>query len=316
MDHIKIVKRAFSIVSRNRYLWLLGFLGGSSYTGWSFYKFSAPNFDNIKPFKFDVPKDSTISSASTNLHDFGKVLGESISSQYSISPVTWIIVSVITLIVIILAVYLSIVARGAIVKSAFVLDDDKRYSLKDAWYFGNRYFWKRLSFTLLIFLISMLAITVTALPIILFAIMGATVLAIISAIIFGIAFLAFITYLGLIIPLAERVLFLKGEKTIKSLFVGAKLFNKNWLDILLIYLILFAIGSVAAIGLVLALLISILIAVALHALLALASPVVATIITTIVAIAILLALFVFAGIKRAFDSVVITIAYKSAHKTA
>ncbi len=307
MNHLQILKDAFKLVKKNRYLWLLGILlGGFSGTNYFFnFPWGGGDYEKIK----NVPTDNLASIVSANVRDAGSVLGDKISS--SLTNAAAISLVVFALILILVLIYLTITAKGAMTWAIVKLSDGENFSLNDSWKKGHKYFWRRLSFAIIIFAIVVILIAALSTPVIILAIFELTIPAIILGIIFGLIFIAFCIYLGLFLPYSERILFLENKSVIDSLISGFKLFNKNWVNLLLMNLILIAIAIAAGFAILIAFLISGLFVFGIGALFYLANHILGYIIGGILAIALILFFVIVSGVLQAYNWSVLTLAYKS-----
>ena len=304
MNHFKIVKESFRLVLKHRYLWFLGlFLGGG--IGSSFYNIPS----NWNSNNFNHHNSGNVASlVSANVKDAGQVLGEKIGSN--INNTEWLIAATLIILFIVLLIYLGITAKGAATWATVKLHEDKKFNLKDAWNTGHKYFWRRLSYDIIVGASILVIMAILATPIILLAIFEIFVPAIIFGILFGLVFVVFISYLSLFLPYSERILFLEDKKNFEAIFAGLKLFNKNWANIVLMYLLLFVISIGTTIGIVIALLASGLIAFGIGAAFYYINHVIGYVIGGTIGFAIIIALITFGGALKSFYWSVITLTYK------
>lgn len=251
MDYQKIIKRAFDLVWHNRFMWLLGLLAGgvSVFQGGS--GFNSSDFEKLKNWQRSTPSGGSTAEASVKSAE--RVLGESLSSL--MSSTTFWVVTIIVLTLVIISIYLHFTARGAIVRSAVELNDDKKLTLGEAWKFGGEYFWRVFIFSLVIAAITLLGLFVLVTPIVLLAIFGLSIAAIIFGVLFAITFFLFIIYLAFVAPYAERILILENKRALESISLGIRFFNKHWKQILILYLLLLAIGLVAGMAIAIVLIV-------------------------------------------------------------
>lgn len=230
MNYGNIIKQSFNIVWKNKFLWFLGlFLSGGF--GGQMYSSAPSDFDSDKLNNF--LKDNNLKSLEKVASaDTGRILGT------IDAPTTLLIVlGVILLIVFCLLVYVSLVARGAATFAIADIAKGLKTDLKKTWHKGSQFFWRRFRFGLLVLLASFIVLAFLTTPVVLLAIFKLNALAIILGIIFGIVLIVFFMYLSLIMPIAERLLFLNDTRVVESFKVGAKMFNRSWLDFVLLYLI-------------------------------------------------------------------------------
>lgn len=304
MNHLKILKESFRLVLKHKYLWLLGLLLGTG-SGINFYNLGNGNSDF---FKQNGSDQNIASIVSANVRDAGQVLGDKISAN--MSNTEWALIATFIIILIIVLVYLSVTAKGATTWAIAKLHSDAKYSLSDAWNAGQKYFWRRLSYGIIVCASVLVIVTVLAIPIIILSIFELIIPAIILGILFGLAFVVFVVYLSLFLPYAERILFLENKKTFPAIIAGFNLFNKNWINLILMYLILFAIGIGVAIGLIIALVISGLLVFGVGALFYAVNHVAGYAVGGLIGLIVLIALIVFSGALQSFNWAVITLTYK------
>lgn len=304
MNHLKILKESYSLVLKHKYLWFLGlFLGGG--IGSNFLTYT--NNNNSGGIKRDS-SGNIASLVSANVKDVGQVLGDKISA--GMSNVEWVIAAIFILLLIVILIYLYITARGATTWAIAKIHSGVKFGLGDAWKMGRKCFWRRLSFDIITGASVLVIMSILATPVILLAIFELVVPAIVLGILFGLAFFAFVFYLSLFLPYSERILFLENKKTFPALLEGFRLFNKNWVNLLLMYLIIFAIGIAVGIGLAFAILICGLLAFGIGAAFYIVSHIAGYVIGGLIGFAMFLALIIFCGALQSFNWAVITLAYK------
>lgn len=310
IDFGKILKRSFQITIKNRYLWFLGLLAGGSTFGFSYGNgFSGVNEDNFQKFKDFNGKVSILDSTHANVRGVGQVLGESVGKLSSDEVLVLGIIVAIILLLLVGAIYLSITAKGAIVKAYLSHYDNKEMTLRESWSFGHKFFWRRLSFGILVCLLIILPLLVLLIPIIILAIYEHIWIAVGLAFYFAFVFFIYVFYLSLIIPYAERKLFLESLPVTESLKRGYKFFNKNWKNLALTYLILVGVQLAFAFAFGIAFLIVAGILFLIGWLFYTLSAVVAIIYGIIFGLILLIAIFCLSGAINAFSSGILTFAY-------
>jgi hypothetical protein len=313
MDYQNIIKKAFKIVWHNRFMWLLGLLTGgvSTLQSGSNYSLDNSDFEKIKNWHHIIPSGDNIAEASAKSAE--RVLGDSLFSLMS-SP-TFRIVLVVILLLVIILIYLHFTARGAIIKSASKLNDGEKLTLGAAWKHGERYFWRVFIFNLVVTAIILLILSILVTPIILLAIFGLSIAAIILGLLLAILFLLFIIYLAFIAPYAERILVLENKRALESISLGIKFFNKHWKKILVLYLILFTIGLIAVTAMAIILIVPSLILIGLGLIIYTVSQTATFIYAFLAVIIILILFFVITGLINSFSSTAYTLGYLELKKT-
>lgn len=137
ISYTSIIKKAWHITWRNKYLWWFGFFIALTETGMMI---------------FNLPDDKQ------NLADGGKII-DFISSHLAV--IIWTAVSV--LIIYIFLLVLSIIARGGLIKSAGKIFQGEKTDFLSGMKAGRKYFWKILLigvFASVLFLFSLLVLLV------------------------------------------------------------------------------------------------------------------------------------------------------------
>lgn len=304
MDYLKILKDSFNLVIKNKFLWFLGIFLGSG--GFSNVFSNIPSSSDYNNFK----QDGNIADITyANVKGVGKVLGEK-TSAYSADTFVWVSIAIIVLMLLLLMIYLTITARGAATWSIVKLKEGNKYSLAEAWKMGHKYFWRRLSYALIVAAAIIVVLGVLVTPVAILAIYELIIPAVIIGIIFFLVLMAFFIYISLFLPYSERVLFLENKKPVEAIRSGAKLFNKNWANLLVMYLIIMGVGIGITIGICLALLMSGSLIFGVAALIYLLNHIAAYVFGGLGALAIFFVLIVLGGILQAFNWSVMTLAYK------
>lgn len=305
IDFIKILKKAYSYIVKYKYLWLLGLLaGGGIGTGNSGYSASSSDYNQWK--NWDSTKHLNNETINSLKVAGGKVLG----ADTGFSSAGWIIVAIFILALAIVAIYLSVTAHGAIISSVNKIDSGEDSNLSKAWRDGHKYFWKVFSFLIFSALLIVLPLIILGSVVLGFVLLHFNVTAIVFGILFFLVFIAYAIYLSLIIPYAERILILENLSPYQSLVAGYKYFNKNWKNIVLMYLLLIAVNLAASIALILGLGIIVMILVSIGLLFYIINVILVWIYAAIAGLAIIVLLAVAAGIIQSYYSTAVTLTYK------
>ena len=311
MDYGKLIKKSFTLVWKNRFLWILGiFAGGSGVSFMNFGGYSGGGGGDWEEIKEGIPGDAAQSALDSS--SFGQVLG---AQADSISAVATIILIVLILALVLLLTYICITSKGALVLGAGELEEDKPATLGSSWAMGQKYFWRRLGMSLLVSLAILAALIILSIPIIVLAIFELTIPAIILGILFLIPFCLAILYFSLFFPYAERIFFLENKSVLNSLKEGFTFFNKNWMVAVLIYLISGGIGIGVGVAMFISFGIVGLILFGICALIFMASQVAAFVIGGIFALILIIALIYFSGALNSFNWTMITLAYEELKAT-
>ncbi len=234
LDYADIIKKAWQIVWKYKWLWLFGFFAALGSGG--------SNFSNISNYS---TKSGNTSSAGAN---FG---------QFVSTYLVLIIFAVLLLILIGLAITIaSIIAQGALIGSAAAADREEPASLGLGWRIGLKNFWRLLGLSLLV---GFVILVIVAVPI---AIVAVAVIAGSSAgssmtpalfcliplgLVFFAVFVVIAVLLGVSANYASRYIVLGGAGVIDALRRGFSLMRLRWIDTLLMYLLMGVIGAVVGV---------------------------------------------------------------------
>ncbi|MBM2820647.1 MAG: hypothetical protein HW405_407 [Candidatus Berkelbacteria bacterium] len=220
MDYFGLLKKSFQITLKHRYLWIFGiFIVGIK--GLNYFTYLFPGNNN---------STSTSSDVWTNYWVWLLII---VAIVLFISLIWWV---------------LSIIANGAILGSVKSIQKNESNDFHTGFNFGVEKFWKVLLTTLILVGIIFFAIIITSLPIILFSIANVLPLAVIFGLIMGLLDVVLIIYLMILFPYALRLAVLDDFSPWNAYKASFNLFKKNWSEILIVYLILWAISMGIGIG--------------------------------------------------------------------
>ncbi|OGD56091.1 hypothetical protein A2V71_00415 [Candidatus Berkelbacteria bacterium RBG_13_40_8] len=301
MDYFGIVKRAYYITLKNKFLWIFGILAGG-YGGFKGFSFNAPTYQtgNADWSKF------TDSINSTDFSNFWL--------NYSGIILTII---VIFLIFAFICFALNVISQGALVGSVAKLDKQEKANFRVGFGIGWHNFWRILGVAITYLLMILISLIILVVPVAVAIMAEGFIFAIVWGILIFFLCLAFWILIALISPFSLRVIVLKKLGVFESIRDSLHFFRDHWLNIIVMYLLLLAIGIGFGIALALALLIVGGILLALGFGVWLASPIVAIIYGIIMGVAVFVAMVVLSGAFNTFYSGALTITYqKLAKKTA
>ena len=248
MNYGELIRDAFRITLRNRYLWFFGFFAGGS-TG------------------FNVPTNIPMGRGSFDSDDF-----QSSSSMLSALQVgqglgTGVLIAGIVIVAIIIAlffIFMSLVSQGALADSVAAIDRGDSRSFGTAFRSGLGNFWRVLGYVVVFVLIAIGLMLVIGIPVAL--LIGGTFVAtqsvgarIAASVVVGI--LAVLALIVVFVPFsiigqyALREVVVRGERVLASVGSGYGIFRRNIGRSLLILLIQFGLSIGIAITFFLALLI-------------------------------------------------------------
>src|SRR4051812_14197265 len=222
MNYGEIVRTAFWITLRNRYLWFFGLFVSSGAS-----------------FRSNLPSRSERGGSGDENPASNLVPGQWIADNFAL-------IAAIAVLIGLVLIALRILSQGALVESVAALDQGESRRFSNAWRAGISNFWRVLGYYLLFILISLGLLLVIGIPIALlvagvFAATKATaarVLTVILVVLVGILllFVVFIP-LSIIAEFALREVVVRRERLIGSIASGYGLFRRNPGKSLLLWLI-------------------------------------------------------------------------------
>jgi hypothetical protein len=248
MNYGELIKDAFRITLRNRYLWFFGFFVGGS-TG-----FNVPTNIPMGGGRFDSD-DFQSSSSMLSALQVGQGLG------------TGVLIAGIVIVAIIIAlffIFMFLVSQGALADSVAAIDRGDRRGFGVAFRSGLGNLWRVLGYFIVLFLIAIGLMLVIGIPVAL--LIGGTFAATQSvgariAVSVVVGILAVLALIVVFVPFsiigqyALREVVVRGERVLGSVGSGYGIFRRNLGRSLLILLIQFGLSIGIAIAFFLALLI-------------------------------------------------------------
>lgn len=290
MDYLKILKRAFEISIKNRYLWIFGILaGGAGGFGSSFSNSSSSIDYSDKWDKY-----------------FNQISFENFWLNYGAIVLA---ILVVILILGLLWSILSIISQGAILGLVEKIEKGQKHNFWIGLSYGWHKFWRVFGVGLILFLIVFFSIIILVLPIILFAVAKIYVLAVIYGILVFLIDLFLWLFLGVMAPYIQRTVVLGGQGIWETIGSSWDFFRKHWKEVLLIYLLLMAAGIIATIALILVVLIVGGLLVGIGFGLYLASQAVFWMYVAVFGFAFIIFMLILGGVIKTFNSSVLTLTY-------
>jgi hypothetical protein len=248
MNYGELIRDAFRITLRNRYLWFFGFFAGGS-TG------------------FNVPTNIPTGGGSFDSDDFRSSSSMLSALQVGQGLGTGVLIAGIVIVAIIIAlffIFMSLVSQGALADSVAAIDRDDRRGFGVAFRSGMGNFWRVLGYFIVLFLIAIGLMLVIGIPVAL--LIGGIFVATQSvgariAVSVVVGILAFLALIVVFVPFsiigqyALREVVVRGERVLGSVGSGYGIFRRNMGRSLLILLIQFGLSIGIAIAFFLALLI-------------------------------------------------------------
>lgn len=244
MSYGELIKDAFRITLRHRYLWFFGFFAGGT-------------------FGANVPTGGGGGNFDTD--GFERSGASSFAAQIPAGE-TAIIVAIVLLALLLFLVFLllRVISTGGLADSVFALDRGETRRFSSTWRAGTSRFWRVLGYYVLLLLIGLALLLVIAIPVglliagVLFATesTAARILVIALAALAGVLLIiALFVALSIVGQFALRELVIRGESIPGSIGGGLRLFRDNIGKSLLVWLIQIGLTIAAGIAFVLALLI-------------------------------------------------------------
>lgn len=228
MNYVELVKDAFWITLRNRYLWFFGLFAGAGSTA---------------NFNFNTPAGDGNLDAST------------------INPAIIVILGLLALVLFLVFVVLVVISNGGLADSVAAIERGQERSFGSTWRAGIARFWRVLGYYILFFLIGLALVIAIAGPLglIIAAVfagteaIGARVATVVLAALVAIPLLiAVFVSLSIISEFALREIVVRGERILAAIGGGFRIFRQNIGRSILAWLIQIALIIVATIALLLA----------------------------------------------------------------
>jgi len=315
MNYGDLIKDAFWLTLRNRYLWFFGFFAGGTSVGgnFSFPSGGSGGFDDDDFDDFGEPGQGDFGGPSTAAPGFDP--GQWIFDNLALILAIVALVALIALFFIVM----SLISQGALAESVAAIDRGESRRFSSAFRAGVSNFWRVLGYYLLFILIALGLLLAIGVPLALLAVgvfagtesVGARILTVVLAGLVGIALLIVVFIpLSIIGQFALREIVVRRERVVASIGSGYRLFRRNLGKSLLVWLIQLAVSIGVGIALLIVLLLVAFVLALPAIILAVAGYTTAAIVAGIVAALILLPiLLVAAGAFGTFGHSYWTLAY-------
>lgn len=296
MDYLAIIKRAYHLTLKHKFLWIFGILAGGSggLKVWSGF----PNYS--------WNNDSSNLEKSFNNPTF---IGQWSNFWANYGTLVMGIIAVVVILGVVLFV-LSIISQGALIGSAKKLDDGDKSDFGHGFSIGLNNFWRVWGVLILYLLMFLASLVVLIIPVTLMIIGELYVLAVGWFLLLFAVCLIFWILAAIISPYSLRVVVLEKLGIWDSIRKSLHLFRRNLSDVLIMYLMLMVTGMVFGFLLVLAFVLAGGILVAIGYAIWLASSTVAIIYASVAAFVFFCGIVVLSGAYNAFYSCVITLTYE------
>jgi hypothetical protein len=240
MSYGDLIRDAFRITLRNRFLWFFGFFAGSAFFN---FPSGGGNFDTD-----DFEQSGATPSA----------LAAQVGPGVFDSVVLVVAIAVVVLLLVLLFIVMAIISQGALSESVTAIDRGEGRRFGTTFRAGLRTFWRVLGYYVLFFLIAVGLLVAIGVPIALviggtFAVTQSTGARIIVAVLAGLAAIALLILifvpLHIISQYALREIVVRRERVFGSVGSGYGVFRRNLGRSLLLWLI--HIGLMIGIGIAL-----------------------------------------------------------------
>ncbi len=224
MDYWKLIKRAWHITGKYKFLWFFGlFLGGSSLS--SSFNGNFSSFYN----KID-------NNQSFNIIKKGE--GLVFENIAIVGIVTFIVIAVL-----LVMVFLKTTSQGAIIVGVNEIEETGESNFSKAFKSSLRYFWKILVLQILSALLIIIGLAILGLPVVMLFILNMSFRGFILALLAIVIFIPLVIIISFTSNYASRIIVINKEKLIPAIKIGFNIFKDNLLVSILISIILFAINA-------------------------------------------------------------------------
>lgn len=234
MDYWKLVKRAWKITAKYKFLWIFGlFLGGVTFSGGS-------SFNNNYSSQYS-------SSQNIDILDKGKEI-------FFANIIFISIISIIVLVIFLVITSLQSLASGSVIAGVNEIEISHKSSFASSFKLGLQYFWKILAVQLLSALLYLSVFLILSLPVITLFVLEMYLRGFILGVLAFAILLPLIAIIKFTKIYALRVIVVEKVKIIQALRKGFYIFKDNLSQTLIITVIIFAINTSITIIVLIALL--------------------------------------------------------------
>jgi len=293
MDYFGIIKKSYYLSLKHKFLWIFGILVG----GYGGFKSFGTSF-NSSSVSNNWGDTFSKSFANTNLTNFW--------ANYA--GIFFAIMAIFGVFAIVFFA-LSIISQGTLIGSTEKFSKNEKANFKIGFGIGWHNFWRILGVGVIFALMVMASLIVLIIPVVILIIVKAYFFATVLSILLFFVCLVFWILIGIIAPYSLRIVVLEKIGIFTSIREGLHLFQRNWGEVIVMYLLLFAIGLGFGILLLLAIMIVGGILLALGFGFWLASPLSSVIYGLVIGLAFLITLIIIQGAYNSFTSNVLTLTY-------
>lgn len=235
MDYFGILKKAYKINLRNRFLWIFGILAGGT--------------AGFNGFNSKMPNSSQDAWKNMGFRNFSDMDWSSFWSAHSVA-----IITLLTLLFVVSVVFfvLNIISQAALIGAIDKNEDDQKINFANSFKFGWKKFWQVWGLDITLLLIMLIALSLWIIPVCLLVINGSYISAwVVGVLLFIVNFALWIMF-AFISPYALRVVVLKKLSILQSIRQSLHFVRDNLAEVFVMYLLLVAINMVFGIALIIA----------------------------------------------------------------
>lgn len=292
MDYFDIIKKAFKVSLKNKFLWIFGILAGGAAGG---------------GFNFQIPSSGSSGSLDKTLgKDLSTIDWTTFWTNYG-TPILFVMV--ILLILAIIFFVIGLISQGALIGAADKIEKDQKVTFGNSFMIGWHNFWRVWGLNITLLLAILIVLSFWIIPVCLLVIIGAYVSAVIVGILLFLVNLLFWIVIGFISPYALRIVVLKKHSVFESIRGALHFVRDNLLEVLVMYLLLMVVGLAVGLAVILVGLILIGILVAIGFGLYYISSIVLFIYIFFMVLILIVLCLAFSGAYTTFTSTVLTFTY-------
>jgi len=293
VDYFAIIKKAFQISARHKFLWIFGILAGG--------------YGGFRGFSFNT---SSYSATGSQWQKTFNNLNSLTFNQFWANWGSFILAILFLLLVLALIIFiLNIISQGALVNSVAKINKNEKANFKIGFLAGAHQFWRILGVIILYLLMTLASLVLLIAPVVFFVSSKMYALAIIWGLILFLVDLLFWILIGLISPYSIRVAVLEKFSVFQSIRESLHFVRDNLKEVIIMYLLMFAIGIGYGIALLLAILLAGGLLLAIGFGFYLASAIVAISYGIVVGLVVFIGLIIVSGAYNTFTSSVLTLVY-------
>jgi len=226
MDYWKLLKRAWYITGKYKFLWIFGlFLGGSSYGGSSSLN---GNFDNY-------------SNKVSNGQDIDFI--EKGQELFFANIILIGIIAFIILAIFLVMIFLKTISQSAIIAGVNEVEEKQESNFSKSFKLGLKYFWKVLAIQILSALLVIISLVILGLPVAMLFVLNMPFRGFILGLLAFIIFIPLVILINFTTTYAMRAIVINKSKLFQSIKTGFNVFKNNLLASFIISIILFAINA-------------------------------------------------------------------------